>query len=75
MAGVAGPLRGPSPRVAGGVETYVDPVNQELVQLPVGWKEYWVNPQGGYLTSDTPGFGRAASTTSAGSASNGATVR
>lgn len=40
----------------GGVETYVDPVSQELVQLPLGWNEYWVNPQGEYLTSDTPGF-------------------
>ncbi len=40
----------------GGVETYVDPVNGGLVQLPVGWNDYWVNPQGGYLTSDQPGF-------------------
>lgn len=40
----------------GGVETYVDPVNQGLVQLPVGWNEYWVNPQGEYLTTDQPGF-------------------
>lgn len=40
----------------GGVETYVDPVNQELVRLPVGWNEYWVNPQGEYLTTDQPGF-------------------
>lgn len=40
----------------GGVETYVDPVNQGLVQLPVGWNEYWSNPRGEYLTTDTPGF-------------------
>lgn len=40
----------------GGVETYVDPVNRRLVQLPVGWNEYWVNQQGEYLTSDQAGF-------------------
>lgn len=40
----------------GGVETYVDPFNRSLVQLPVGWNEYWVNPQGEYLTTDQPGF-------------------
>lgn len=40
-----------------GVQTYVDPVNQTLVQLPVGWREYWVNQKGEtYLTSDIPGF-------------------
>lgn len=42
--------------VLGGVETYVDPVNRALVQLPVGWHEYWVNQRGDYLTSDRPGF-------------------
>ncbi len=31
-------------------------MNQGLVQLPVGWNEYWVNPQGEYLTTDQPGF-------------------
>jgi hypothetical protein len=40
-----------------GVETYVDPVNRSLVQLPVGWRQYWVNQRGEqYLTSDQPGF-------------------
>ena len=39
-----------------GVQTYNDPVNGTLVQLPVGWNEYWVNDQGEYLTSDQPGF-------------------
>ena len=39
-----------------GIETYVDPFSQTLVQLPLGWNEYWVNPRGEYLTSDTPGF-------------------
>lgn len=39
-----------------GVETYVDPVNGSLVQLPVGWNDYWVNQRGEYLTSDQPGF-------------------
>ncbi|CAN5680258.1 hypothetical protein BH18CHL1_BH18CHL1_03250 [soil metagenome] len=40
----------------GGVDTYVDPVSQTLVQLPVGWNEYWVSQNGAYLTSDQPGF-------------------
>jgi len=40
----------------GGVDTYIDPINQRLVQLPSDWVEYWVNPQGEFLTSDTPGF-------------------
>ena len=46
-------LRG---EVLSGVQTYVDPVSQQLVQLPVGWNEYWVNSQGEYLVSDTAGF-------------------
>jgi hypothetical protein len=46
-------LRGES---LSGVQSYLDPVNQQLVQLPVGWHEYWVNPQGEYLVTDTPGF-------------------
>jgi len=40
----------------GGVDTYVDPISQTLVQLPVGWNEYWVSQNGAYLTSDQPGF-------------------
>jgi hypothetical protein len=39
-----------------GVQTYTDPVNGTMVQLPVGWNDYWVNDQGEYLTSDQPGF-------------------
>jgi hypothetical protein len=38
-----------------GIETYVNPVSREMVQLPVGWSDYWVNPQGQYVASD-PGF-------------------
>jgi hypothetical protein len=40
----------------GGVETYNDPVNGTLVQLPLGWNTYWVNEQGEYLATDQPGF-------------------
>lgn len=40
----------------GGVETYNDPVNGGLVQLPLGWNTYWVNEQGEYLAVDQPGF-------------------
>ena len=39
-----------------GVQSYSDPVNGGLVQLPMGWDEYWVNEQGEYLASDVPGF-------------------
>jgi hypothetical protein len=46
-------LRGQS---LAGVETYIVPVNDVFVQLPIGWNEYWVNEQGEYLTSDQPGF-------------------
>jgi hypothetical protein len=38
--------------VLGGVDTYVDPVNQTLVQLPVGWQNYWVNERGQYVAAD-----------------------
>lgn len=40
----------------GGVETFVDPVNGGLVQLPTGWQTYWVDERGAYLSSDQPGF-------------------
>jgi hypothetical protein len=40
----------------GGVDTYNDPVNGGLVQLPVGWSKYWVNERGEYLASDQLGF-------------------
>ncbi len=39
-----------------GVDTYVNPIDRTLVQLPQAWAEYWVSPSGEYLTSDTPGF-------------------
>jgi hypothetical protein len=39
-----------------GVQTYVDPVNGTLVQLPVDWNQYWVNTEGEYLAVDQPGF-------------------
>jgi len=42
--------------VLGGVENYDDPVNGGIVQLPSGWRDYWVNPQGDYITSGDPGF-------------------
>ncbi len=40
----------------GGVESYIDPVNGGLVQLPVGFNVYWVNDQGEYLAVDQSGF-------------------
>lgn len=42
-------LRG---QVLSGVDTYIDPVNRGLVQLPTGWNDYWVNDRGQYLASD-----------------------
>ncbi len=42
--------------VLGGVDTYADPFNGGLVQLPVGWNKYWVSQQGEYIASDQPGF-------------------
>jgi hypothetical protein len=42
--------------VLAGIDTFVDPVNQRLVQLPAGQGTYWVNAQGEYLASDRPGF-------------------
>jgi hypothetical protein len=42
--------------VLAGVETFVDPVNARLVQLPAGQGTYWVNAQGQYFASDQPGF-------------------
>lgn len=42
--------------VLAGIETFVDPVNARLVQLPAGQGTYWVNSQGQYLASDQAGF-------------------
>jgi hypothetical protein len=39
-----------------GIDTYVSPIDGSYVELPQRWVEYWVNPKGEYLTSDTPGF-------------------
>jgi hypothetical protein len=40
----------------GGIETYRDQVNHALVEMPAGWKDYWVNEKGEYLLSDQAGF-------------------
>lgn len=40
----------------GGVQGYVDPVNQAIVQLPLGWNTYWVNEAGEYLAVGDPNF-------------------
>jgi len=42
--------------VLAGVESYLDPVTNTYVQLPVGWNTYWVNDRGQILVSDQPGF-------------------
>jgi hypothetical protein len=42
--------------VLSGIQTFVDPVNGRLVQLPAGQNTYWVNNQGQYFASDQPGF-------------------
>ncbi len=42
--------------ILSGVQTFVDPVNQTLVQLPNGGSSYWVNGQGEYVVTDQPGF-------------------
>ena len=42
--------------ILGGVQTYNDPVNNGLVELPVGWKTYWENANGEYVAVDQPGF-------------------
>ena len=39
-----------------GIQTFVDPISQTLVQLPQSWSQYWVNSQGQYLVSDQAGF-------------------
>jgi hypothetical protein len=41
--------------VLAGVETFIDPVAQQYVQLPAGHAT-WVNDRGQYLSSDQPGF-------------------
>lgn len=46
-------LRG---QVLAGIDTFVDPLNQRLVQLPAGQGTYWVNAGGQYIASDQPGF-------------------
>jgi len=39
-----------------GVQSYTDPVNQTLVELPIDYNHYWVNEQGEYLAVEQPGF-------------------
>ena len=39
-----------------GVQTYSDPINDTLVQLPIDYNQYWVNEQGEYLAVSEPGF-------------------
>lgn len=40
----------------GGVENYRDLVNNREVYLPAGYKDYFVNGQGEYLITETPGI-------------------
>jgi hypothetical protein len=42
--------------ILGGVETYQDPYQNERVELPAGYKDYWVNDRGEYLMSEQTGF-------------------
>jgi hypothetical protein len=39
-----------------GIDNYVNPYDQSVVQLPSTWSTYWVNDQGEYIVSDTVGF-------------------
>jgi len=39
-----------------GVETYTNPYESREVQLPAGYSDAWVNPQGEYLLSGPGGF-------------------
>jgi hypothetical protein len=42
--------------ILGGVETYQDPHQNFPVELPAGYKDYWVNDRGEYLLSEQSGF-------------------
>lgn len=39
-----------------GVDTYDDPIKGQPVELPAGYKDAWVNPQGEYILSEQAGF-------------------
>lgn len=51
--------------ILGGVETYQDSYQNYPVELPAGYKEYWVNDQGEYLLSSETGFDPNAGSTHA----------
>lgn len=40
----------------GGIETYKNPFESRAVELPLGYRGYWVNPQGQYVLSTDPSF-------------------
>ncbi|HYE21201.1 MAG TPA: hypothetical protein VEA69_22335 [Tepidisphaeraceae bacterium] len=42
--------------VLGGVETYKDPYGARPVELPAGYRDYWVNDKGQYVLSADPAF-------------------
>lgn len=42
--------------ILAGVQSYLDPVTNTYVQLPVGWNTYWVNESGQILVSEQPGL-------------------
>ncbi|MEI7547281.1 MAG: hypothetical protein WCK21_04385, partial [Actinomycetota bacterium] len=39
-----------------GTQTYTDPNDQTMVQLPSTWDTYWVNQNGEYVVVDDPNF-------------------
>jgi len=42
--------------VLGGIETYKDPYESRNVELPQGYKDYWVNSKGEYVLSEDQSF-------------------
>jgi hypothetical protein len=47
----------------GGIETYKNPYESRNVELPAGYKEYWVNKDGSYVLSNEAGFNPNVGTT------------
>jgi hypothetical protein len=39
-----------------GVEKYRDPMQEMPIELPMGYRDAWTNPNGDYLISDDPNF-------------------
>ena len=39
-----------------GVDTYLDPISQQRIDLPTGYKSAWSNGRGEYMLSDNPAF-------------------